>query len=461
MTLDALEEAYLQRPDMPSLRPTRNTSITVPDRTWQNTAAGGAAAASTANSLSDRRVTLADLVQGRAKGRTSADQITYSERGNLQGHSSLRSPARSTRRPNAPDWAAKSRPNGSSRTSGIKPMLLHRLTFAFAGVAGCLLLAGPAAAQEAAAFYKGKTLKIVVGFSPAGGYDQYGRLVARHLGRHIPGNPNIIVQNMPGAASLKSVQYLSAGAPADGTLIVTFNAGLITQSLTAPAKVPVKFLDYGWVGNVSEDFRVCFTWNGTGIKNWQGFVQRDKVTFGNTGVGTSAYIDDRMLSDLFGVKMHAVMGYPGSADKRIAIERGELDGDCGSWTSMPDEWLRDHKVTLLIRFSKTLAPGMPASLPFAGDLLTDPKKRQVLALLTAGAMVGRPFIVPKGVPAERLKVLQAAFDATMKDPDFLADAAKQKLLVTPMTGADCEAFIKELHQTPPEIIAAAKTISGQ
>jgi tripartite-type tricarboxylate transporter receptor subunit TctC len=240
----------------------------------------------------------------------------------------------------------------------------------------CMMLAAaPAAAQDAASFYKGKTVRIIVGFSPGGGYDVYARLVARHLARHIPGGPTVVVQNMPGAASLKAVQYLGAGAPADGTALVTFNAGLITQSLTIPDKVKVKFLDYAWIGNVSEDFRVCFTWNGTGIKNWQDFLARPKVTFGNTGVGTSAYIDDRMLSDLFGVKMHAVMGYPGSADKRIAIERGELDGDCGSWTSMPDNWLREHKVTLLIRFSKSLAPGMPADLPYAGDLLKDPKKK--------------------------------------------------------------------------------------
>jgi hypothetical protein len=109
----------------------------------------------------------------------------------------------------------------------------------------------------------------------------------------------------------------------------------------------VKFLDYSWIGNLSEDFRVCFTWNGTGIKNWSEFLAKDRVVFGNTGVGTSAYIDDRMLSDLFGAKLHAVMGYPGSADKRVAIERGELDGDCGSWTSLPEDWLRDGKITLL------------------------------------------------------------------------------------------------------------------
>jgi tripartite-type tricarboxylate transporter receptor subunit TctC len=323
-----------------------------------------------------------------------------------------------------------------------------------------VLSAAPADAQDPASFYKGKTVRLVVGFSPGGGYDVYARALARHYGRHIPGNPLVVVQNMPGAASLKSVQYLTAGAPTDGTLITTFNPGLITQSVTAPDKINVKFLDYAWIGNVSEDFRVCFTWNGTGIKNWQDFLARDKITFGNTGVGTSAYIDDRILSELFGVKLHAVMGYPGSADKRVAIERGELDGDCGSWTSMPEDWLRDGKITLLVRFSKTLAPGMPADLPFGGDLLADAGKKRILSLLTASAFVGRPYIAPKGVPADRLAALRTAFDKTMKDPEFLADTAKQRLVVAPMTGPAVEAYIKDLYQSPPDVIAAAKQISG-
>jgi len=331
----------------------------------------------------------------------------------------------------------------------------------FAALTACLLLTAPAVAQDAATFYRGKTVRVVVGFTPGGGYDVYARTLARHYGRHIPGNPTVVVQNMPGAASLKSVQYLSAGAPADGTLIVTFNPGLITQSLTAPDKVPVKFLDYSWIGNVSEDFRVCFTWNATGIRSWRDFLARDKVVFGNTGVGTSAYIDDRMLSDLFGAKLHAVMGYPGSADKRVAIERGELDGDCGSWTSLPEDWLRDKKITLLIRFSQNLAPGMPTDLPYAGDLLTDRNKQQVFTLLSAGAVVGRPYRAPRAVPADRLGALRAGFDATMKDPEFLAEAARQRLLVSPMTGAEVAAFINDLSQTPPAIIAAAKQISGE
>jgi tripartite-type tricarboxylate transporter receptor subunit TctC len=350
--------------------------------------------------------------------------------------------------------------------SSAHPSLLSRRACqlalsVLATAAWCIAGTAPSAAQDPAAFYRGKTVRIVVGFSSGGGYDVYARVLARHIGRHIPGNPTVVVQNMPGAASLKSVQFLTTGAPADGTLITTFNPGLITQSLTAPDKVGnVNFLDYAWVGNVSEDFRVCYTWNGTGIKNFHELLARPKVNFGNTGVGTSAYIDNRILSELFGVKLNMVKGYPGSADKRIAIERGELDGDCGSWTSMPEEWLRDSKITIHIRFSRTLVPGMPASAATARDLLTDPRKRDIFNLLTASAVVGRPYIAPKGVPADRLAVLRAAFDATMKDPEFLVDSEKQHLAVTPMTGAEVETFIKDLYRTPPDVAAAAREISG-
>ncbi len=325
----------------------------------------------------------------------------------------------------------------------------------------CAGFAMPAAAQDPAAFYRGKTVRIVVGFSTGGGYDIYARVLAKYFARHIPGQPTVLVQNMPGAASLKSVQLLSTGAPTDGTLITTFNPGLITQSITAPDKVGgVSFLDYAWIGNVSEDFRVCYTWNGTRIKSWQELLTRSKVNFGNTGVGTSAYLDNRILSELFGVKLNMVKGYPGSADKRIAIERGELDGDCGSWTSMPEDWLRDDKITVHIRFSRTLLPGMPASAIAARDLLTDPRKREIFNLLTASAVVGRPYIAPKAVPADRVAALRSAFDATMKDPEFLADSERQHLAVTPMTGAEVESFIKQLYGTPPDIAAAARAIAG-
>jgi tripartite-type tricarboxylate transporter receptor subunit TctC len=327
-------------------------------------------------------------------------------------------------------------------------------------LAACTLTVTSAGAQDVAAFYRGKTLRILVGFSAGGGFDQYARAVARHIGRYIPGGPTVIVQNMPGAAGLNSVKYLAAAAPSDGSVINAFNPGLIAQSLTVPDKIGLSFLDFASLGSITEDFRACHTWNATGIKTWQDVLARPKVIFGNTGVGTAAYIDGRILSELFGVKVQQVLGYPGSTEKRIAIERGELEGDCTGWPAIPEHWVREGKITVHLRFSRALLPGMPESAAVARDLLTDPKKQQILDLLTASSLVGRPYIAPKATPPERLAALRAAFDATMRDPEFLAEAAKQFLTVAPMTGAEVERFITNLHQTPPDVVAAARTISG-
>ena len=317
-----------------------------------------------------------------------------------------------------------------------------------------------AVAQDAANFFKGKQIRLTVGFTPGGGYDAYTRLLSRHYGRYIAGEPDMIVVNMPGASSFKSVQYLNSGAPTDGTAITAFNPGLLIQSMTIPDKVNVKFTDFAWIGSISEDLRVCYMWHETGVKTWAEMVARPQVIMGDTGAGSSSYVNQRLLLEVFDVKLKQILGYPGSAEKRIAIERGELDGDCGSWTSIAEDWIRDQKVNLVIRFSSHVAMGLPESVTYAGDLLKDPKKKQVYQLLASSADIGRPFIAPKEVPADRVKLLRDAFNATMKDPKFLADAEKLKLLVTPMTGEDIEKALVELYQASPEVVAMAKEISG-
>jgi len=336
-----------------------------------------------------------------------------------------------------------------------------KLIFMLLGFGLMLCASLEAVAQDVASFYRGKTVRVVVGFSSGGGYDQYGRLFARHVGKHIPGQPALLVQNMPGAASLKALQFLDSGAPTDGTVLVTFNPGLITGSLTSPTRNPIDFRQFAWIGNIAEDIRVCFTWGPRNIKTMDAFLAKDRLSFGNTGVGTSAYIDDRILQVLFGVKLRMVQGYPGSADKKLAIENGELDGDCGSWTSMPEDWLRDKKIDIHLRFSKNLGPGMSPDIPWAFDLLKDPEKKETLRLLLSGAEIGRPFLASRQVPAHLIAALQNAFDNTMKDREFLADADKQKLIVGPDTGAYLEKRIAEIYATPPRIIAAAREIAGE
>ncbi len=330
-------------------------------------------------------------------------------------------------------------------------------------LAVCALLAPLALAETAAAqqnFYAGKTINIVVGFTPGGGYDAYARLLARHYNRHIPGNPNIVVQNMPGAGSFQAVRNLDGAAPKDGTVITAFNPGLLIQSMTIPDKIKADFQEFAWLGSIGNDLRVCYTWGTKNIKSFDQLLKQSQVIMGDTGTGSSAYVNQKMLQEIFGVKMKQVLGYPGSAEKRIAIERGELDGDCGSWTSIPEDWIRDKKVDVLIRFQKEVSHGLQESVTYAGDLVKDPNKKKLLDLLNAPSEIGRPYILSKDVPADRIKVLRAAFDATMKDAQFKADADKQQLIIDPIQGEKVLGMLKELYSTPPDVVRQAKEITG-
>ena len=224
--------------------------------------------------------------------------------------------------------------------------------------AACLLAAHAVNAQDVSGFYKGKTIRLIVGFSAGGGADANARLLARHYGAHIEGNPNVIVENMPGAASLKSVQYLD-DAPKDGTVIVSPSAGLVAQSQTDPEKFPINLTNYSWLGSSSEEVRVCYTWSATGIHSWDDLKQAKEVAFGETGAGSSGYINQRMLATVFEIKLKQVLGYPGAAEKHLALEKGELDGDCGTFGDINSEWIRDKKVSIILRFSTHLLPGIP------------------------------------------------------------------------------------------------------
>src|SRR5580704_5979416 len=213
-------------------------------------------------------------------------------------------------------------------------------------------LLGTPALTHADEFYKGKTFTFVVGFSPGGGYDVNARAVARYLPAHIPGNPNVIVQNMPGAGSLTSVRYLDVNAPKDGTAMTAFNSGLVTQSIFQPDKVQLDFRKYSWVGVVTPDFRVCYGYGPKGVRNWDDMMNRKEFVLGATARGSGAYINAATLREVFHAPIKLITGFPGSAEVRLAIERGELDGDCGSFSSIPVEWLRDGSAHPFVRFSE-------------------------------------------------------------------------------------------------------------
>jgi tripartite-type tricarboxylate transporter receptor subunit TctC len=330
----------------------------------------------------------------------------------------------------------------------------------FAPSAALLLFFASAQAEDAASFYSGKTLRIIVGLPPGGGADAYARLVQRHLADHLPGAPSIMVQNVPGAGGLKSVAYLES-QPDDGTVIDTFSSGLLTEAITAPARVRIDFRTFAWIGNVSEDVRVCYLWHAAGVRTWQDLVARREVVFAASAAGTAGNADAAMLRELFGIKVRQVDGYPGSADKRLAVERGEVDGDCGGWTAIPADWLRDRSVDVIVRLSPTLLPGMDDKVPFAGDLLTTPRGRQIFDFVTAPEKLGRLFMVAGSVAPQRIAALRQAFDAMVADPAFRKDADTLDLTVAPMSGAEVARDVGKLYAAPPDLVAQAKTIVGE
>jgi tripartite-type tricarboxylate transporter receptor subunit TctC len=338
-------------------------------------------------------------------------------------------------------------------------MKIFRKTIGALGIAVCVgTTIAPAAAQD---FYRGKTLTILVGFSPGGGFDLNARVLARHIGRHIPGNPHVVVQNMAGAGSLTSVHYLDLTAPKNGTVIDIFNFGNIGESRLNPDKIKLDFRKFNWIGSISQDLTVCYVWHAVGVKTLAELQKVSRVHMGLTGMGSSSDTNQRILKNIFKVPVQQVAGYPGSAEQRIAIERGELDGDCGAWSSIPLEWIEGHKIVPVIRSGPLFAPDMPRDVPYSVDIAPSERDRQVLRLLLASAQVGRPFIASQAVPAERIRILRDAFNATMKDPQFLAELEKLRLPISPKTGEEALKVVEDIYATPDEIVQAAKKISGE
>jgi tripartite-type tricarboxylate transporter receptor subunit TctC len=315
-------------------------------------------------------------------------------------------------------------------------------------------------ADDVADFYAGKTLKLIVGLPPGGGAEAYARLVQRHLGRHIAGSPSIVIQSMPGAGSLRSVMALNTSAT-DGTVMAHFSSGLLTQALTAPERVKVDFRAYAWIGNVSEDVRVCYLRSAIGVRNWAEMLAHKGVIFAGSAAGTAGNANIAMLRNLFGVPLKIVQGYAGSAAKRLAIARGEVDGDCGGWTSVPADWLQERSINVIVRLSQTLIEGMDKSVPFGGDLVKNADERRIYDLLVAPERLGRLFMVPGAVPPDRVAALRRAFDAMVADPAFLAEARKSKLTVTPMTGQEVTRQVAGIYATPAALVAKAKAIVGE
>ena len=327
------------------------------------------------------------------------------------------------------------------------------------GLVTLLLAALPAQAQSVADFYRGKTIQMLIGYTAGGGYDLNARVLARHMGKHIPGNPNIVAQNMAGAGSLRLANFLYNVAPKDGTAIGMVGRGMAMEPLIGGSATQYDARRYTWIGSVSDQVSLCATWHTSKVKSWDDMLKTD-FTVGGEGSGSDPDMFATMIRSLFGVKIRLVSGYPGGNEINLAMERGEVDGRCGwSWSSIkitkPD-WLKNKRINLALQMALHKNSEL-ADVPLIMDLARNDRERQILKLVLSRQEMGWPFTAPPGLPKERADALRAAFDATMKDPEYLAEAAQRRLDVNPMSGAAIDKLIGELYATPPEVIAATKT----
>lgn len=331
-----------------------------------------------------------------------------------------------------------------------------------AGAALAFLCALTSLAARAEDFYRGKTISIIVGASPGGSFDIVSRALARRLGAHVPGNPAVVVQNMTGAASVTALRYAASTAPHDGTVLATFLPGVLTQSLVTPEKVNVDFNDYAWVGVVSEDYsRLCYGYGPKGVTSWDALMARGEnapFIMGTTGTGASNYINGMSLKLVLGAPVRIIMGFPGSSELRLGVERGELEGDCGGLPGVPQEWLRSGLAHPFVRFAEKLFPGMPESAVWVGSLAKTERQRRFLDFLYAADKLGRPYVASRQTPPERLQILRAAFDATMRDETFLADMARAQEPVAPLSGEDAARIRAAMSSAPTDIVTEARAL---
>ena len=341
----------------------------------------------------------------------------------------------------------------------------RRSRFVLALVAG-LALAGVCGRAEAASsvadFYQGKTITLIVGTSAGGTYDTTARLVARHLGRHLPGAPAVVVQSLLGAGGVNALHHLYSVAPRDGSVIGMVIRYYPLEPFLFPAGVRYDPLRFNPIGSSSSETAVAVTWHGSPVKSFNDLFKTG-ITVGATGPLDDTSRFPLVARNLTGAKIRIVTGYPGGNDVTMAMERGEVDGRFGwSWGSVKSRarnWLAEKKINIIFQIGMQKAPDLPDT-PFVMDYAKTERDRQALELLFAAQTFAWPFIAPPEVPADRLDALRRGFDATMKDRDFLADAAKLDLEIEPVSGEAMTALIKRILSFDRSVVERAKALTA-
>jgi len=326
---------------------------------------------------------------------------------------------------------------------------------------GLGLAAVPARADQVADFYHGKTLSLIIGTSSGNDYDFRARLLARHLGRHIPGEPTIVPQNMPGVGGVKAANYLASIAPHDGTTLHLIMSNMMASEAIGAQGVQFDTRKFFWVGNTTSTPNVMVSWFKSGITAIEQVKARELIV-GAPG-GTLGVVYATAMNGLVGTKFKIVTGYPGGNEVNLAMERGEIDGRASNswaaWKSTHPDWVKDKKIVVLVQIGLKRAPDL-ADVPLLFELAGNDMDRQVLTFLSADTAIARALVTTPDTPPERVVALRRAFDATMRDPEFLAEADKALLDVVPMSGEDSQKIADSIVNTPPAVVARAKLLLG-
>ena len=321
---------------------------------------------------------------------------------------------------------------------------------------GCQLAC--AQAQGVEDFYRNKVINLAVGYSPGGAYDAVARLLAQYMPRYIPGNPKIVVQSVPGAGTLVLTNQLYNVAPRDGTQFGIIARGMAMEPLIGGANAKYDASKFTWIGSAANEISLCVTYGASKVRKWE-----DALTIpfsaGGNGSGSDPDVFTNVLKSIFGMKANLISSYPGTSELSLALERGEIDGRCGwSWTSIKSDrsqWIAEGKLNILVQLALSKAPDLP-DVPLILDMAKTETDRRILQLVFSRQTMGRPFVAPPGIPVERRDALRRAFDETMKDADFLRDANKRAIEISPVSGAEIDILLKALYQTPEDVLQAAR-----
>ena len=335
--------------------------------------------------------------------------------------------------------------------------MLRSLGVALAAVIA--LAPSVAMAQSVADFYRGKTVSVILGYPGGGSNGIYARAVARHIGRHIPGNPTVIFKSMPGAGSLVAANHLFNVAPKDGTALGLISATIPLEELLGVAGAKFKSAEFNWIGRIAPGVNMTFVKDTSPVKSIEDVYKRE-VILGASGRSSTVFIYPAVLANVIGAKFKMVMGYPGSSEAMLAMERGEVEGHSTSLEivrALHPTWLSEKKITVLVQYALRRHPDLK-DVPASWELGRNPEEQQILKIVANATEVGKMIMATPGMPADRVEALRRAFDATMKDPEFVAEVQANRVELGPMPGEELQKLVAGLGAAPPAVIDKVKAI---